>query len=125
MLRQKSFNQERQVYEYNIMNPEGQRVGMAQLRLIPSKSTEMPKGFESYVYYEVDSEHRNKGYATEALKDLLREAKKHKLEVLIATVNSDNTASIKVLEKCGGEFVATGKTTSGLSVLKYSFKLNR
>lgn len=119
MLRQKSFNADRQVYEYDILNGEGIKVGMAQLRLIPSKSAEMPVGFESHVYYEVDPEHRVKGYATEALKELVEEARKHHLIQLIATVNADNPASIKVIEKCSGKFVATGKTKTGQSVLKY------
>lgn len=122
MLRQKSFNPERQVYEYDILNPDGEKVGMAQLRLIPSKSAEMPKGFESHVYYEVDPKHRNKGYATEALKDLIREAKNYKLKELIATVDAGNPASIKVIEKCGGELLASGLTLSRKPVHKYLIK---
>jgi predicted acetyltransferase len=122
MLRQKSFNADRQVYEYDILNPEGERVGMAQLRLIPSKSPEMPEGFESHIYYEIEPEYRNKGYATRALKELIREAKKHRLDRVIATVDADNPASIKVIEKCGGKFISTGKTMTGQSVLKYQLR---
>jgi predicted acetyltransferase len=119
MLRQESFNADRQVYEYDILNGEGIKVGMAQLRLVPSKSNEMPKGFESHIYYEVDLEHRGEGYATEALKELLKEAKAHGLNQVVATVNSDNPASIKVIEKCGGKKVAEDQTSKGIRVYKY------
>lgn len=122
MLQQRSFNSERKIYEYDILDSEGNKVGMAQLRLIPSKSAEMPKGFESHVYYEVDPEHRGKGYATEALKALLKEAKNHEINAAIATVNADNLASIKVIEKCGGTLSAKGETTKGIQVIKYELK---
>lgn len=119
MLQQKSFNSERKVNEYDILDSDGNKVGMAQLRLIPSKSAEMPEGFDSHVYYEVDSEHRGKGYATEALKGLLKEAERHGISPVVATVNSDNHASIKVIEKSGGKLEARGVTSDKHLVLKY------
>jgi predicted acetyltransferase len=119
MLREKSFNSERQLYEYEILNSEGESVGMAQLRLIPSKSPEMPEGFESHIYYEVSPAHRDKGYATQALKALIQEAKDHGLNQLVATVNSNNIPSIKVIEKCGGKLLGNAETKRGQSVLKY------
>jgi predicted acetyltransferase len=79
----------------------------------------MPEGFESHVYYEVEPQYRGKGYATEALRALLEEAKKHKIETVIATVNEDNAASIKVIEKCGGKLITRGITSKGEPVLKY------
>ncbi|MGH7157231.1 MAG: GNAT family N-acetyltransferase [Candidatus Saccharimonadales bacterium] len=119
ILRQKSFNPERQVYEYDILDSEGKRVGMAQLRLIPSKSAEMPEGFKSHVYYEVDTEYRGIGYATDALKKLLRKAKNYNVNPVVATVNASNTASIKVIENCGGQLVANSQTSTGSPILKY------
>jgi predicted acetyltransferase len=121
MLKQKSFDLERGLFQYGILSPKGETVGTAQLRLAPSRSPDMPKGFESHIYYEVGPEHRGQGYGGEALKDLITEAEKHGLNRLIATVNSDNLSSIKVIEKCGGKLLEEGKTKSGQAVLKYEF----
>jgi predicted acetyltransferase len=123
MLQQKLFNSERKFYEYHILDSSKNKVGMAQLRLTPSKSSEMPEGFESHVYYEVDPEHRGKGYATEALKELLKEAEQHGISPVVATVNSDNLASIKVIEKCGGKLEVRGVTSNKQPVLKYRISL--
>jgi predicted acetyltransferase len=121
-LRAKKFIQERQLQNFDIVSPDGNIVGRAQLRLVPSKSIEMPEGFESHVYYEVDEPEQGKGYATDALKELLRLAKQHDINPLVATVNTSNIASIKVINNCGGKLVDKGTTTSGVKVLKYSLE---
>src|SRR5437763_497674 len=90
MLRQRYFNKERHLYEYDILDPKGVVVGLAQLRTVPTKSAEMPVGFESHVYYEVRPEYQGRGYATTALRALVEIAKSLKVEPIIATVNAAN-----------------------------------
>ena len=118
-LQQKSFSSERQIYDYDILDASGKMVGMAQLRLKGSKSLGMPDGFDSHIYYEVDPKERGKGYATAALKKLLKIAENNGLKTIIATVNSDNEASKTVVERCGGDLIAKGQTAGGQEVLKY------
>lgn len=120
-IRQKTFDPERQLFEFEIIGPTKEVIGMAQLRLKASRSPEMPKGFDSNIYYEIAETHRRQGYATDALRAILKESARHGLNSLTATVNSDNAASIKVLEKCGAKLEAKGKTSKGVEVLKYSF----
>ncbi len=113
-----SYNQSRGLYSYNIVL-KNKIIGLAQLRVKPSKSEEMPINFESHIYYEIEDENQNKGYATEALKMLIGRANKLKLSTLYITVNSENLKSIRVIEKCGGIYVVEGTTSSGKKVLKY------
>jgi predicted acetyltransferase len=115
---EKKFDNERKVYSYDI-ETNGQIVGRAQLRLQGSKSETMPAGFESHVFYSVDEEERGKGYATQALAQIIKEANKHQMDRLVLTVNSANQASVKVITKNGGQLVDEGKTQSGDKVLKY------
>ncbi|HSW79141.1 MAG TPA: GNAT family N-acetyltransferase [Candidatus Babeliales bacterium] len=123
MIRQKSFDKDRRLYEYDILDVSGTVVGMAQLRLVPSKSAEMPAGFESNVYYEVKPAYRNHGYATTALRLVKKEAKKHGLTQLSLTADEDNIASRKVIEKDGGRQIDIGKTSSEKVVIKYLITL--
>ncbi len=58
--------------------------------------------------YAISAKSRNKGYATQALHEFLPIAfEKCHAEVVAAWVRSHNTASVRVLEKCG--FVFEGK----------------
>ena len=50
---------------------------------------------------------RNKGYATEMLKQLLTIAKAHGLSNILLVCKTDNIASIKVITKNGGEITRT------------------
>jgi predicted acetyltransferase len=120
-LSQKSFNPERQVYDYEAVFA-GMNVGTAQLRLAPSKSDEMPEGFESHVYYDVEEKYRGKGYGTMILDGLIKIAQGRGLNELVATVDADNIASIKIIEKNGGQLIAKGLTVSSREVIKYLIK---
>lgn len=119
-LRLKISNLSRQVSTYDIVNEADEPVGLAQLRAIASMSSEMPEGFESHIYYEIKPDYRGKGYATDALSQLILEAGKNEIKPLIATVSASNSASIKVIEKNGGRLLQKGTTTNGKEVLKYS-----
>jgi predicted acetyltransferase len=108
--------------EYNIL-ADNKEVGFCQLRLIPSKSSEMPKSFENHIYYEVNPEQRGQGYATQALALLLAEAKKSNLQEVILVVATANIASQKVVLKNGGKVIAVTKGMSGAEYQKYSINL--
>ncbi|MGI6499648.1 MAG: GNAT family N-acetyltransferase [Anaerostipes sp.] len=54
--------------------------------------------------YSVRPSERKKGYATEILRQICLVAKKHGLKQLQLSVERDNTASIKTIEKNGGKY---------------------
>jgi len=55
--------------------------------------------------YKLLPEYTGKGYATQAVKRLTDEAiTDEELHRIVAYVQPDNTASIRVLEKCGFEY---------------------
>ena len=55
--------------------------------------------------YKLLPEYTGRGYATEAVKKLTDEAVfREKLHRIVAYVQPDNAASLRVLEKCGFEF---------------------
>ncbi len=60
--------------------------------------------------YWIDSEYWGKGIATEALSQFLRDVTERPLHALVAT---HNTASIRVLEKCGFAIVGQGRGSPG------------
>ena len=102
----------------------GERVGMCQLRHVPSKSEKMPAGFENQIYYEVDELHQNKGYATGALSHLLDEARKIGLKNVIVAAAESNPASQRVIEKNGGKLVDTKPDRDGTLQRKYIIALS-
>ena len=55
-------------------------------------------------YYQIRTTERRKGYATEILRQICLVAKEHGLKQLQLSVEKDNVASIKTIEKNGGEF---------------------
>ena len=65
-------------------------------------STELPPHCLGHIGYEVFSWKRNKGYASEALKQILPEAVKLGMPFVELTTNTDNLISQKVIEKNGG-----------------------
>jgi predicted acetyltransferase len=112
-----------QTETYNII-VNRQVVGMCQLRRKPTKSEDMPDNFESHIYYEISSEFRNKGYASEALRQILERAKDFGLEEVIITVANDNEASKKVILKNGGELVEKARAKDGKIYEKYKLRYN-
>lgn len=62
----------------------------------------------SEIGYGISDEYQNQGYATEAVKTVVKWAFQNKnVTAIEAETQRDNTASKRVLEKCG--FVANGK----------------
>ena len=112
----------RQTATYEIMNDE-QVVGEIQLRHIPSKSPALPEGFESHIYYEIKPEFQGKGFAKEALRLVLEEARKANLSEVTLTVAENNIASQRVVEANGGEMVKSAIASDGAKHLKYRIVL--
>ncbi|MCL2382618.1 MAG: GNAT family N-acetyltransferase [Oscillospiraceae bacterium] len=57
-----------------------------------------------HIGYYIDSKYRGKGYATEAVRLLVEEAKKtQKIEEVMIFIRIGNLSSRRVVEKCGGE----------------------
>lgn len=77
----------------------GEPVGMIRLR---TQLTESLRVFGGHIGYVVGSAYRGKGYATEMLRLVLREAHAIGIEQALVTANSDNLASRRVIEKNGG-----------------------
>jgi predicted acetyltransferase len=61
-----------------------------------------PDRIGNHVGYVVRPSKRRKGYATEALRCLIEEARKLKIHKLMPTCGAGNVASRKVIEKNGG-----------------------
>ena len=74
-------------------------VGCIELRHTLNESLTVIGG---HIGYSVVPQERNKGYATMMLKLILKEAKNIGLEKVLLTCDTDNVASCKTIEKCGG-----------------------
>ena len=73
-----------------------------------------PENNETEIGYGIDEQHRNKGYASEAVKALTEWAFSNSGELYFVTAQADpeNTSSIRVLQKNG--FVPAGRGDEGL-----------
>ena len=108
--------------EYNILE-DSSVVGKATLRLIATKADIIPEGFQSNIYYEVSEVSRNRGVATETLRQLKTKAKENSLTELILNVMKSNTASKKVIENNGGTLIDEAKGDDGIIYQKYQINL--
>jgi len=88
-----------QGYEYFFMNVDGQRVGYVGIRQAEGKL------FLSKFY--IHSEHRGKGYASQAMKHLVDICTERKLAAIWLTVNRYNHDTIAIYEKKGFKTVRT------------------
>ena len=79
---------------------DGKIIGIADLRY---QLNDFLKDFGNCGYSVRPSE-RKKGYATEILRQICLVAKEHGLEQLQLSVEKDNVASIKTIERNGGKF---------------------
>ena len=80
--------------------PDNKIVGIADLRY---QLNDFLKDFGNCGYSVRPSE-RRKGYATEILRQICLIAKEHGLKQLQLSVEKENVASIKTIEKNGGKF---------------------
>jgi len=102
---------------------DGEEVGECQIRRRLGKSKDMPEGFGSHIYFEIKEEYRRKGYATEALRELLKEAGRLGLREVMITVADENLPSKKVIETNGGVLLEKKKDLKGQLQRKYQVVL--
>ncbi len=98
---------------------DGEEVGECQIRRRLGKSKDMPEGFGSHIYFEIKEEFRRKGYATEALQELLKEAKRLGLQEVMIVVSDENVPSRKVIESNGGVLLEKKQDLKGQLQRKY------
>ena len=84
---------------YFVIDENGRLVGATSLRHYLTC-----EGFNTWghIGYGIRPSERRKGYATEALKMMLEEAKAKKIYKVLLGVHESNIGSLKTIEKCGG-----------------------
>jgi predicted acetyltransferase len=109
--------------EYAIIS-DTVRVGTCRLRHTPSKSTEAPAGFESHVAIEIESEYRNQGYGTSAMRLICDKARELGMTELFLTIQEPNVASQTVARKNGAKFVThAASPITGVLYNRYRIEL--
>ncbi|MEM9972131.1 MAG: GNAT family N-acetyltransferase [Pseudomonadota bacterium] len=84
-----------------MMVADGEVVGLCGFKGLPTPEGSVEIG------YGVASEHRGRGYATEAVRLLIAEARKLQVQVIIAETEASNLPSERVLER--NQFRAVGR----------------
>lgn len=75
------------------------------------------------VGYSIRPSERGKGYATEMMKYIIEKAKNEGQKELLLSCDSDNVASIKVIEKSGGILKDTGVDENKVPINRYIISL--
>lgn len=83
---------------------DGEFCGVIGFRWQPG-TTELPPHCLGHIGYSVVPWKQRRGYATQALRELLPEARKEGLAYVELTTDADNVASRRVIEANGGELV--------------------
>lgn len=86
---------------YLLAEVDGRIVGRVSLRHELNESLLRDGG---HIGYGVLPEYRGRGYATQMLRLALREAARLGIGKVLLTVRSDNLASLRVIERNGGEY---------------------
>lgn len=77
------------------------------------------KEYGGHIGYAVRPSERRKGYASDMLSQVICFAKKLGLQKVMLGCYSDNTASVKVIEKCGGKLFETKPYLDGKPMRVY------
>ena len=93
-------------------------VGIADLRL---EENDFIANFAGRIGYTVRPSERGKGYATEILKAVLKQAEALGMENVLVTCNEDNARSARVIEKAGGRLEGIVPHPSFPNVKRYRF----
>ncbi len=101
---------------------DGEFCGRINLRYQPG-TTELPPHVSGHVGYTIVPWKQGRGYATAALRLLLDEAREVRLPFVVITCDEDNRASRRVIEKCGGAFVAARRDEFLKDVTKLVFRV--
>lgn len=100
----------------------GEIVGIVRVRPHLTPPAEKNDG---HIGYDVAPSRRNRGYGTELLRLALPEAGRLGLSRAVVTCATTNTASRRVIEKCGGRFLEeVTDEEEGHNVYRYEFALS-
>jgi predicted acetyltransferase len=101
---------------------DGDFCGSIALRWQAGTNT-LPSHVLGHIGYAVVPWKRRRGYATEALRRILVEARAVGLNRVEITVDPDNVASLTVIESCGGRFVETFTTPAYDDVRRARYRI--
>jgi predicted acetyltransferase len=109
--------------EFWLEDDAGEIVACARLRFWLSPALEVEGG---HIGYDVRPSSRYRGFGTAVLALVLPEARRRGLESVRLTVDSDNLASIKIIERNGGVLCGEATSaTSGKPIKQFSIDLSR
>jgi predicted acetyltransferase len=98
-------------------------VGLLQIRHRTGHGRDMPPEGASHIYYQIEPEYRCRGCASAALALAKEEAKTIGLSEILVTYAESNTASRRIVEKNGGEYVSMIAMLDGQTAHKYRIAL--
>ncbi len=103
---------------------DGEFCGLINLRWQPGTNA-LPPHALGHVGYTVVPWKRNRGYATQALIEILPLARQQGLDWIEATTTDDNVASIRTLEKAGARLIdkLTGVVHHGADEVVRSYRI--
>ena len=96
---------------FAVRKNDGRLIGTVDIR--HSIDNEFLSEYGGHIGYAVRPSERRKGYATQILKMALKHAKSIGLSRVMLGCYSDNLASIKTIEKCGGVLIETKPYVDG------------
>ncbi|MFA5596620.1 MAG: GNAT family N-acetyltransferase [Pusillimonas sp.] len=88
-------------YYFDICLLDGTVIGKCDLRIGHNDKTYVGGN----IGYSVQEQYRGNRYALKACELLFKQAKKHNMDHLIITCDPDNLASVKTIERAGGQFI--------------------
>lgn len=103
---------------YLAFDKAGRMVGIADLRL---EENDFIANFAGQIGYTVRPSERGKGYATEILKAVLKQAEALDMKNVLVTCNEDNAGSARVIEKAGGRLEGIVPHPGFPNVKRYRF----
>jgi predicted acetyltransferase len=106
---------------FAVNKPNNRIIGIIDIR--HNLNNDALKKYFGHIGYAVRPSERKKGYATKILKMGLEYAKTVHIENVMLSCYSDNTASIKTIEKCSGKLTETKPYTDGKPLNIYWIKL--
>ena len=89
-------------YTYWLIDECGNLLGVVRIRT--QLGNEYLEKIAGHIGYDISPLFRNRGYGKKLLRFTLEHAKKLKINSLIVTSDTDNIASIKIIESNGGSF---------------------
>ncbi|WP_342359402.1 GNAT family N-acetyltransferase [Terrarubrum flagellatum] len=102
---------------------DGDFCGRINLRF-QHRTTELPDYTSGHIGYAIVPWKQGRGYATTALAAILPIARDVGLPFVVITCNSDNHASRRVIEKCGGVYTGIKPDLFQKDVLKLQFRID-